>query len=107
MVVGADAVLRAFEGRRILSGIVDPEALHMPYVPLVPRLSEAALPLFTGVWVCLAVAFLLGSQTTLVGTALFLMMGYVVLMDAQAYSNHLYLMTVVTVLLVWAKAGRS
>ena len=87
-------------GRVLLPQIVD-----MPYVAWYPRISVAILPFFIGLWLCMALAFALGLGTRVCGVILTLSMAYTLFFDQQLYSNHLYLGTLVVLLLTIAESG--
>jgi len=85
--------------------VLSPQVVDMPYVAWYPSLSVATLPLFIGVWLCAALAFALGLGTRICGAILTLSMAYTLFFDQQLYSNHLYLATLVVLLLTIAESG--
>jgi hypothetical protein len=105
MLVGLAAIGFAFEAWINIGRVLSPQVVDMPYVAWYPVLPAATLPLFIGGWLCLAVAFALGLGTRLCGAILTLSMAYTLFLDQQLYSNHLYLATLVLLLLTIAESG--
>jgi hypothetical protein len=105
IVVGFAAIGFALESWVELGRLISPLVVKMPYVAWLPRLPSAALPVFIGIWLVMAVAFIIGLRTRLAGGILTLLMAYTLLLDQQLYSNHLYLGTLVLLLLTLADSG--
>ena len=105
IVVGLTAIGFALESWVNIGRVLSPQVVDMPYVAWYPSLSVATLPLFIGVWLCAALAFALGLGTRLCGAILTLSMAYTLFFDQQLYSNHLYLATLVVLLLTIAESG--
>jgi hypothetical protein len=103
--VGFAAIGFALESWVELGRLISPLVVKMPYVAWLPLLSSAALPVFIGIWLIMAVAFIIGLRTRLAGGILTLVMAYTLLLDQQLYSNHLYLGTLVLLLLTLADSG--
>ena len=105
MLVGLAAIGFALEAWVDLGRVLLPQIVDMPYVAWYPRISVAILPLFIGLWLCVALAFALGLGTRMCGVILTLSMAYTLFFDQQIYSNHLYLGTLVVLLLTIAESG--
>jgi hypothetical protein len=105
MLVGLAVIGFALESWVNIGRVLSPQVVDMPYVAWYPNLSSATLPLFIGVWLCAALAFVLGLGTRVCGAILTLLMAYTLFFDQQLYSNHLYLATLVVLLLTIAESG--
>jgi hypothetical protein len=105
--VGSAAVLRVFEGWRVMARVLDPERVALPFCEALPRLPLEALPLFVGAWLAAALLFLVGWHTRLSGLALSLLIAYVLALDLQLYASHLYLMGLLCALLAIGGGGHA
>jgi len=105
VVVGLNAILCGVETWGHLQGISRPGALRLPFFPQLPGLPSEALPPFMGIWFAAALFLAAGCFTRIAGTLLACQLGYVLLLDEQTYSNHLYLLTLEVMLLVFGNAG--
>ena len=91
----------------MLSRLLNPIIIQLPYFDWLPRLSATALPLFIGLWVLASTAFLIGWQTRLAGAVITCLSAYLLLLDQQLYSNHFYLFFLVVLLLTVADSAAS
>jgi hypothetical protein len=105
VLVGLAAIGFALEAWVNIGRVLSPLVVDMPYVAWYPRLPAALLPLFIGVWLCAALAFAFGLGTRVCGAILTLLIAYTLFFDQQLYSNHLYLVTLVVLLLTIADSG--
>lgn len=105
--VGLAALIEAVEILPQLRRLSDPALLSLPRLEAVPVLPAAWVPLFVAAWALTAAAFLVGFRTRLAGTVLIVLAGYVLAVDHQLYSNHLYLLTLLTLLLTLAGSGAA
>jgi len=105
MLVGLAAIGFALEAWVNMGRVLSPQVVDMPYVAWYPILPAAMLPLFIGLWLCAALAFAIGLGTRVCGAILTLLMAYTLFLDQQLYSNHLYLATLVLLLLTIADSG--
>jgi hypothetical protein len=105
IVIGVTAFARAYEAQRIFARLYAPTTIRLPYVPALPVVGENGANVLVAIWMAMAAAFALGLWTPAAGTVLAATLAYVVLLDEQTYSNHLYLLALVIVLLVLANAG--
>ena len=107
IVIGIAAAIRAVEGLSILWPLTKPETLRLPYADWLPSPAEPVVAGLVAVWLASAVVFAMGWKTRAAGTVLFVSIGLVLLLDQQAYSNHLYLMALVILLLTIGDAGAA
>ena len=105
VIIGLAALLRAFVALQVLAEISKPEIVHIPYVDWTPRPSIPIVAVVVVVWVAAAALFTLGWKVPWSGSALLLAIVATLALDQQAYSNHLYLMAWLVLLLVVADAG--
>jgi len=105
IVVGLAAIGFALEAWVNLGRVLTAQVVDMPYVAWYPRFPPAVLPLFIGVWLSAALAFALGLRARSCGAVLALSMAYTLFFDQQLYSNHLYLATLVVLLLTIADSA--
>jgi Vitamin K-dependent gamma-carboxylase len=107
IMIGIAAALAAFEACRLLTRLLEASVIKLPYFELIPMLSPRILPIFIGLWLLAAVAFVVGWKTRIAGGALAIVIGYTLLLDQQAYSNHLYLLFLMVLLLTLADSGAA
>jgi hypothetical protein len=105
IIIGVAALIRAFVAWRVLYRLTDPEVLRAPVAPWLP---EPDLPLVISIiagWVISAILFTLGWRVSITGPVLLGAIVVTLSLDQQAYSNHLYLMAWLVLLLTLASAG--
>lgn len=107
ILIGVNAAFAALEAARMLPRLLTPIVVKVPFSPLVPVLPSSALVPFIAVWLLAAAAFALGWKTRAAGSVLALVTGYTLVMDQQTYSNHLYLLFLVILLLTVADSGAA
>jgi hypothetical protein len=107
ILVAADCIVRGFEAWRILERVLAPENLRLPYISWVVAPSHNFLPVYIVAWVAAAAAFAVGWHTRIAGFLLCALMGYGLVIDQQTYSNHLYLLSLMVLLLGIADSGRA
>ena len=105
MLVGLAAIGTALEHWVLMDRLITPAVVKMPYVAWLPLPTPAALLILIGTWLSAAVLFLVGFRARLAGAGLAAIMTYVLLLDQQLYSNHLYLGIIVTLLLALADSS--
>lgn len=105
--VGVAALIEAFEVAGQLRAFHNPDLLTLPRLDWFAVVPASATNLFLGTWLLAAAAFCLGWRTRPAGVVLTGFLAYVLVLDRQLYSNHLYLMTILTVLLTLADSGAS
>lgn len=104
---GLAAALASLEALRLLSRLLRPAVIRLPLVPSIPLLPSGALRIFVAVWLLAAVLFAAGWKTRIAGALLTLLSGYMLLLDQQTYSNHLYLLVLVLLLLTISDSGAA
>lgn len=107
ILIGANAAFAALEAARMLPRLLSPIVVKVPFSSFVPLLPAGALRLFIAVWLLAAAAFALGWKTRAAGSVLVFVTGYTLLMDQQTYSNHLYLLFLVVLLLTISGSGAA
>lgn len=105
--LGAATLLGAAEMARFLKAMHRPGILRIPRFDEVPVLSPSSVTLFLVLWVLAGIAFCLGWHTRPAGILLVGFQVYVLLLDHQMYSNHLYLMTLLVFLMTLADSGAA
>ena len=105
IIVGSAATIRGVLGWDMLSRFDSPLIVRMPVVDWLPDPASGASTVVVAVWIAAAIAFAVGWKVTATGTALATAIAVFVVLDYQTYSNHLYLMVLLVVLLVVADAG--
>ena len=86
--------------------LTDQTVIQAPYLP-VARMSEPMAWLLIGLWLVGGVMLLVGWHTRYGGGMLIVALTAALLSDQQTYSNHLYLMLLVAVLLTVAGSGAA
>jgi hypothetical protein len=100
--LGLSAIVKGLDLWPLLAKLTgDPRMIEMPLAPW-PRLSPAATPWLVAAWVFCGLAVAAGIRVPLTGTLLAALVGYVVTLDQQTYSNHLYLLSILSLLLALA-----
>jgi hypothetical protein len=104
--IGLAAVLKALELWPDLIRLAgDPRVVQMPLAPW-PRPSAAAAPWLAAAWAGLGLLVAAGKAVPVTGTLLAALVGYVLTLDQQTYSNHLYLLALLSALLALAHTER-
>ncbi|HEY1012252.1 MAG TPA: HTTM domain-containing protein [Herpetosiphonaceae bacterium] len=107
MVIGLCMLLKSLDLPRLLSLLLRPESLRLPYALPLPELPAAWIDGFTTTWIVLSIMLMLGALTKLVNLALAGMIGYLLLLDQQTYTNNNYALTLWVVLLLLADSGAA
>ena len=105
IVHGSAALLLLLEMLPLWKQWLQPEVLRLPYASWYPTLPRDALPVLLTWWILSALAFLAGWATRWTGSVLAVVLGYVLFLDQQFYSNHHLLLVVNVVYLVLANGG--
>jgi uncharacterized membrane protein YphA (DoxX/SURF4 family) len=101
------SLLALFEAWRVLTRLLRPLVVKIPILPAIPLIPSGALSSFIGVWILASLLFAIGWKTRTAGAVLALLTGYTVVADQQTYSNHLYLLAVVILLLTISDCGAA
>jgi len=107
ILIAVNAAFAALEASRVLPRLLTPSVVKLPFSSLIPVLPSSALRLFLAVWLLAALAFALGWKTRVAGGVLALVTGYTLVLDQQTYSNHLYLLFLVILLLTISDSGAA
>lgn len=105
--LGILAFVRAGEGARLLWPLTDSEIVKAPFFGWYPEPTRLVVATVLIAWAVSSVAFAAGFRPRISGTVLAISIGSSLLLDQQAYSNHLYLMTVLIALLAVSAPDRS
>lgn len=107
LLVGGAAVLKALLILQFVMPMSDPQRVRIPWSLSLPMVPYDALLALLAIWLVAALAFLVGWKTRWSGAVLALAMAGVLGADQQLYSNHLYLLCILVVLLMLAGAGAA
>ena len=107
IVIGLCSFAVAWEVWRILSLVLKPLVVQLPYCSWLPRLPLSALPVFIVVWCLATIALVLGLRPRFAGAIITCLTAYVLLLDQQTYSNHFYLFFLIMILLSVADSGAT
>ena len=105
VLLGSVAVVRGLEAHRIMRPFSSADVIRIPYVTWMPEPSGPLVTLLVVVWLTAGLLFTVGYRTRLSGFALTAAMAAGLMIDQQAYSNHLYLLTVMVGLLTLSGPG--
>jgi hypothetical protein len=104
--VGLAATVKALEVWPLLVRLAgDPKVVQMPLAPW-PRPSPEAAAWVAAAWAGLGLAVAAGKAVPVTGALLAALVGYVLTLDQQTYSNHLYLLSLLSGLLALAHTDR-
>jgi hypothetical protein len=105
MLIGLASIGNALEHWAALNRLLSPLVVRMPYFGWLPYPPQAAVPALIGLWLMAALLLIVGFRTRWAGALLTAVLAYVLLLDQQLYSNHLYLNTLLVLLLTIADSG--
>jgi hypothetical protein len=105
--VGAAGVLAGLELLGIAGRVLAPGIVALPLLPGLPRITAAMLPAVVGLWLALALLVALGALLRPAALALAALAGHTILSEQQFYSNHVYLLVVLLLILAWSPADRA
>ncbi len=105
-VIGAVCLLRSIEEYRVMSRVLKPTLMRFPVFEWVPALTMRQAAVVLAVWFVAAFAFMIGWKTRLTGLVLAATMGFTLILDQQLYFSHLYLLSLIVLLLTLAEIGR-
>lgn len=103
--VGLAASIRVFVAAPVLFSLTRSDIVQIPYAEWTPTPTVPLVVAILCLWLISAILFTIGWHVAFSGTVLALSIVSVLALDQQAYSNHLYLMVWLTVLLTLARAG--
>lgn len=105
--VGAAAVLRALIALPVVVKLSDPSIVRLPYADWLPHPTKVLVLTLIASWIIFGLAFTLGWRVSITGPLLVGSIGMTLALDQQTYSNHLYLMAWLVLLMTLADAGAS
>ncbi len=105
IIVGAAALVRGFVAWGVMSRLLEPGVVRVPYAGWLPEPSPWLIGIIVLFWIAASIAFLVGWRVTVSGLALLAAIATTLFLDQQTYSNHLYLMAWLVLLMVVADAG--
>jgi predicted DCC family thiol-disulfide oxidoreductase YuxK len=105
--VGVAAGMIGLETWRILIKISAPDKLHVQAAAWLPELSHGLIWGLLALWTLFAVALTIGLLARPAAAGLTLLAALAMLLDEQAYSNHLALMAVLCALLALAQPAAA
>jgi predicted DCC family thiol-disulfide oxidoreductase YuxK len=92
---------------KVLMQLDDPGIIRAPILSWTPALNEGLAWVLIGLWGATAIAVLVGWRTRRAAAALCVTLTTVLMLDQQLFSNHLYLMVLLSGLLVVADSGAA
>lgn len=105
IIIGVAALIRAFVAWRVLYRLTDPDVLKAPYADWLPEPGLPLVGVVTAIWAISAISFTLGWRVSITGPLLLASIVMTLSLDQQTYSNHLYLLAWLVLLLTMASAG--
>jgi hypothetical protein len=105
--IGVAGLLAGLELLGLASRVLAPGIIALPLVPGLPRMSAAAAPLVVSLWLALALLVALGMLLRPAALALSGLAAYTMLSEQQFYSNHLYLLILLLLIVAWSPADTA
>ncbi|MCI0543876.1 MAG: HTTM domain-containing protein [Actinobacteria bacterium] len=105
MVVGAAAFVRAWVALPVLLRLAEPEVLRMPLFDWMPDPTPALAWTLVSLWAASALLVTVGWRLGVTAPCLVGCLAVMLALDRQTYSNHLYLMAWMVLLLAVAAGG--
>ena len=105
--LGFAAVLRGFEAVRVLRPLTAPDVINFPWFEGLPTLSGPIVTTILALWLSSAAMFMFGLWSRASGALLCAVMAASILLEQQAYSNHLYLLTLLVAMFVMTNPGAA
>lgn len=105
LLIGTAAICTSFEVFVLLTKLTRPGMIHIPYAIRLPEIESAHLTFLIPVTFIVALLFTVGWHTRLAGATLVVGITYTLLYDQQLYSNHLYLLGLLVLLLTISDSG--
>ena len=101
------ALMELPNSAKVLMQLDDPGIIRAPILSWTPAINDGLAWVLIGLWGATAVAVLLGWRTRRAAAALCVTLATVLLLDQQLFSNHLYLLVLLSGLLVFADSGAA
>lgn len=105
IIIGGAAVIRSIVAWPVLTALTRPDILRVPYADWVPTPTRPLVVAIVVAWLVSALLFIVGWRVSLTGAVLTLAIAATLSLDQQTYSNHLYLMAWLVLLMTVADAG--
>jgi hypothetical protein len=102
VVIGLVSILRGIEEWRVMRLVFRPDIVRFPMFEFLPVIGARAATGFLVAWMLAACAFTIGAQVRLSGLVLAATMGTTLFIDQQLYFSHLYLLTLIVLLVALA-----
>ena len=103
--IGVATVVKAVTFLPVLLRLTQPEILRVPAFSWMPIPTDLLVWVLVGLWVISGVMVTLGVRLGVSAPVLLACLIFTMSLDQQLYSNHLYLMTWLVLLLIVADAG--
>lgn len=94
--IGLAAILRGIVAVPMLMSLNDDGLLRFPWFAWMPAPTSALVGVILAFWFVSAITFTIGAATRTSGAVLCVTLAVSILLDQQAYSNHLLLLTILT-----------
>lgn len=105
--VGLAVLLELPNTAIVLLQLDDPQIIRVPVLRWTPAVNDSLAWILIGLWAATALALLVGWRTRRAAAALSATLATVVLLDQQLFSNHLYLMVLLSAMLAIANSGAA
>jgi predicted DCC family thiol-disulfide oxidoreductase YuxK len=105
--VGLAVLMELPNSAKVLMQLDDPGIIRVPLLPWMPAVNDTMAWVLIGLWGATAVAMLVGWLTRRSAAALSITLAAVLLSDQQLFSNHLYLMVLLSALMAVADSGAA
>ena len=105
--LGLAALLKLVATAPVLVRLLSPSTLRAPFFEWLPYPESPGIALLLLTWLAGALAFSFGARTHTAGMALAGSLAYVLVLDQQLYSNHLYLLLLLVALVTIGDGGAA
>ena len=105
IVIGVAAGIRSLVALPVLLRLAEPGVIQAPVLTWMPAPSREMAFVLVGVWLTSAIMLAVGWRVPASGPVLLACLIFMLVLDLQTYSNHLYLMAWLVLLLIVADAG--
>jgi hypothetical protein len=102
IVIGLVSIFRGVEEWRVMLRVFRPDIVRFPMFEFLPVIGTRAALAIVVAWLLSALAFTIGVQVRISGLLLAATMGATLFIDQQLYFSHLYLLTLIVLLLAVA-----
>ena len=102
VVIGLVSIFRGIEEWRVMSLVFRPGIVRFPMFEFLPVIGSRGAVALLVAWLLSALAFTIGVQVRISGIALAATMGATLFVDQQLYFSHVYLLTLLVLLIALA-----